>query len=38
MDVETGGSVDLYPETLQANYEAAIAVLFQGLTHEVWTV
>lgn len=31
MDVESGGSVDLYPEALQANYEAAIASYFSDL-------
>ena len=31
VDVETGGSVDLYPETLQANYEAAITSYFKDL-------
>ena len=31
VDVETGGSVDLYPESFQANYEAAIASYFKDL-------
>ena len=31
VDVETGGSVDLYPESVQANYEAAIASYFKDL-------
>ena len=31
VDVESGGSVDLYPEALQANYEAAIASYFSDL-------
>ena len=31
MDVETGGAVDLYPESLQANYETAIARYFRDL-------
>jgi len=31
VDVETGGAVDLYPEALQANYEAAIASYFKDL-------
>ena len=30
-DVETGGAVDLYPESLQANYETAIARYFRDL-------
>ena len=38
VDVETGGAVDLYPESLQANYETAAATLFQGLAYEVWAV
>jgi uncharacterized protein (DUF58 family) len=31
VDVETGGAVDLYPESLQANYETAIARYFRDL-------
>ena len=31
VDVETGGAVDLYPESLQANYETAIARYFKDL-------
>ncbi|MDC0629347.1 MAG: DUF58 domain-containing protein [Flavobacteriaceae bacterium] len=31
MDVETGGAVDLYPESLQANYETAVARYFKDL-------
>jgi uncharacterized protein (DUF58 family) len=31
VDVESGGAVDLYPEALQANYEAAIALYFKDL-------
>jgi uncharacterized protein (DUF58 family) len=31
VDVETGGTVDLYPESAQANYEAAIASYFKDL-------
>ncbi len=31
MDVETGGAVDLYPESLQANYETATARYFKDL-------
>jgi uncharacterized protein (DUF58 family) len=31
VDVETGGAVDLYPESLQANYETAIAAYFKDL-------
>ena len=34
VDVETGGTYGfICPETSQANYEAAIAIVFQGLTH-----
>ena len=31
VDVETGGAVDLYPESLQANYETATARYFKDL-------
>ncbi|MDB4094429.1 DUF58 domain-containing protein, partial [Flavobacteriaceae bacterium] len=31
VDVESGGSVDIYPEALQTNYEAAIASYFSDL-------
>jgi uncharacterized protein (DUF58 family) len=31
VDVESGGAVDLYPEALQANYEAAIVSYFKDL-------
>ncbi len=31
VDVETGGAVNLHPEALQANYEAAIASYFKDL-------
>lgn len=31
VDMETGGSVDLYPEALQANYKTAIADYFKDL-------
>ena len=31
VDVETGGSVDLYPDALQANYTSAIATYFKDL-------
>jgi uncharacterized protein (DUF58 family) len=31
VDVETGGAVDLYPESLQANYETAVARYFKDL-------
>jgi uncharacterized protein (DUF58 family) len=31
VDVETGGAVDLYPESLQANYETATARYFKNL-------
>jgi uncharacterized protein (DUF58 family) len=31
VDVETGAAVDLYPESLQANYEAAISAYFKDL-------
>jgi hypothetical protein len=32
VDVETGGAVDLYPKSLQTNYEAVIADYFKNLS------
>jgi hypothetical protein len=38
VDVETGGSVDLYPDALQANYDGRYRNLFQRLTFKMWAI